>query len=75
LNLFLLTTVAAANFAVGVFAAGFFGYGPRRLRKIIQWIDSPPIRTPAFIEKLGTGVQSRVQGFRKSPELAEAEEE
>lgn len=59
MNVAILIIVAAVNFAIGVFAAAFFGYGPRRLQRIVAWIDRPPIRAPGFLRALAERFRRR----------------
>jgi hypothetical protein len=66
MNIAILIVVSVVNFAFGVIAAAFFGFGPRRLRRVVKWVNNPPIRTPSFLRGLADTLRRSWAAFGKS---------
>lgn len=66
MNIAILIVVSVVNFAFGVLAAAFFGFGPRRLQRVVKWVNNPPIRTPSIMRGLVDTLRLRWAAFRKS---------
>ena len=66
MNITILLTVAAVNFAMGFIMAAFFGYGPSRLQWIVHWVDDPPFAPPRVFNSFTRSIQARLAARKAS---------
>ncbi|MFP6674415.1 MAG: hypothetical protein VB878_04995 [Pirellulaceae bacterium] len=71
MNITILLAVSEANFAMGFMAAAFFGYGPSRLHKFVQWVNGPPLTAPRALNVAARNFKARLAARRTSTEQSD----